>query len=502
MKHFSLFSEPWIPIVENDRKSLKQVFTDSSLNQIGGSATEKIAIFKFLLAIAQCAYTPKNEEEWLAIGSSGLAQKVLSYLRKHEQSFDLYGEKPFMQILGARKATLKPFATIVPEIASGNTTVLTHAQVARHFSDADKAVYLLTLQSFAMGGKKTDNSVVLTPNYKGKLNPKGKPSTGKSGPALEFCGLLHSFVFGDSLWESLWLNLWTEEFLNQDKQRVLYPTGLGTPPWESMPHGEDCPVARSYRESLIGRLIPLSRYCLIEEQQIHLTEGIKYDGYKEGKFDPTAAVMMSNKGPRALWVDPEKRPWRELTALLNQEHNGNGFECQQVQMFLMHRSTLEQVCPDRRVTFWSGGLRVSSNAGEQYVSGTDDYIESAVELGLSYFGRNWFVEFSNQMIELEQRSKQLYGSIQQYQKGMGLADNKAAAFGVNQFWMRSESNCQKLLDACDEDAGTKEQLLSELQNDFYLKACQIYDEICPNTTARQMQCWVKSRPTRRLKRKK
>lgn len=501
MKHFSLFSEPWIPIVGNDRKSLEQVFTDPTLSQIGGRATEKIAIFKFLLAIAQRAYTPKDETDWFKLRPEGLAQAALGYLQKHREAFDLYGEQPFLQMPQVRRAAIKPFATIVPEIASGNTTVLTHGQVARYFSDAEIAVSLLTLQSFALGGKRTDNSVVLSPHYKGKLNHKGKPSTGKSGPSLDFCGLLHSFVLGDTLWESLWLNLWTQDFLNQDKQKALYPLGLGTPPWERMPEGEDCPVAREYRETLIGRLVPLSRYCLVDDQNIYLTEGIKYDGYKEGKFDPTSAVTNTSKGPKTLWVDPEKRPWRELTSLLNQIKDGSHFECQQVQVFSAHCPKLKQELSEKRVSFWSGGLRVSSNAGEQYVSGTDDYIESVVELSLSCFGEYWYAEFSKQMLDLELRAKQLYGCILHYQKTMNLADNKAAALGVNQFWVRSESNCQPLLDACVEEETVKRDLLEKLQKEFYLTACQIYDELCPNMTARQMQAWIKSRPVRLLKAK-
>lgn len=497
MKDFSLFSEPWIPIVGNGRKSLEQLFTDSSIQVVGGCATEKIAVYKLLLGIAQCAYTPKDEQDWFELGPVGLAKAAIEYLRKHQDSFNLYGEKPFLQMPAVKKAAVKPLASIVPEIACGNTTVLTHNQVAGEFSDAEIAVSLLTLQSFAFSGKRTDNSVILTPGYQGKLNPKGKPSSGKSGPSLDFCGLLHSFVLGDNLWESLWLNLWTHEFLNQDKQKALFPCGIGTPPWECMPEGEDCTVARTYKESLLGRLVPLSRYCLIDGQELHLTEGIKYDGYKEGKFDPTSAVMFVPK-PKTLWVDPEKRPWRELTSLLNRADDGKHFECLQLQVFDSHIPMLKRADPEKCVVFWSGGLRVSSNAGEQYVSGTDDYIESEVELPLLSFDEVWYVEFSNQMTKLDARAKQLYGSVLQYQKAMNMADNKTASLASNRFWIGCESLCQSLIDACNE---RDEDQLSKLDRQFYSIACNIYDELCPNSTARQMQAWVRFRPAMQLKNK-
>src|SRR5690606_21966674 len=103
-------------------------------------------------------------------------------------------------------------------------------------------------------GKKTDNSIVLTPGYTGKQNDKGKASSGRPGPSVAHQGLLHTFLISQSLIETLWLNLFT---VQQIEHMKIYSNGVGCPPWEKMPLGEDCDTARQLKESLIGRLIPL-----------------------------------------------------------------------------------------------------------------------------------------------------------------------------------------------------------------------------------------------------
>ena len=76
---FNLVVEPWIPIADVGRVSLRQIFSDPSYRALGGNPIQKIAITKLLLAIAQAAYTPKDNEAWELLGSKGLAQNCLTY---------------------------------------------------------------------------------------------------------------------------------------------------------------------------------------------------------------------------------------------------------------------------------------------------------------------------------------------------------------------------------------------------------------------------------------
>src|SRR5690606_11842483 len=149
----------------------------------------------------------------------------------------------------------------------------------------------------------------------------------------------------------------------------------GAAPWEQMPAGESCVLAEALKSSITGRLIPLSRFCLLAENGLHYSEGIVHLGYKEGVIDPSISVDFSAKDPKAIWTDPEKRPWRLLTALLSffSQTDNKGFDCYQLRLNM--RRAIQRIPV---IGIWSGGLRVSNNAGEQYVSGSDDFVESMI----------------------------------------------------------------------------------------------------------------------------
>ena len=79
--------------------------------------------------------------------------------------------------------------------------------------------------------------------------------------------------------------------------------------------------------------------------------------------------------------------------------HGSGFEC------LNLKQGIRRLGDGRVKQFgiWSGGLKVSSNAGEQYVSGGDDCIESETWLEAKLLSGNddWFILFKKQMEQLE-----------------------------------------------------------------------------------------------------
>jgi CRISPR system Cascade subunit CasA len=153
---FNLIDEPWLPIADVGLVSLKEVFSNTHYRSLGGNPVQKIALMKLLLAIAQAAYTPEDEANWQALRVDGLAQHCLAYLDQWHDRFYLYGEKPFLQMPLVKKAKVQSYGAVQPEIATGNTTVLTQNQQERAYSDAEKALLLVILMSFALGGKKTD----------------------------------------------------------------------------------------------------------------------------------------------------------------------------------------------------------------------------------------------------------------------------------------------------------------------------------------------------------
>jgi len=481
---FNLIDEPWIPIVDVGRVSLKQIFINNTYRALGGNPMQKITLTKLLLAIAQAAYTPIDNAGWSTLGAEGLANNCLNYLNKWHDRFWLYGEKPFLQIPKISVAGVQAFGAVMPEVATGNTTILMESQVEKSLSDADKALLLITLMGFSLGGKKTDNTVVLSKGYQGKFNDKGKPSTSKPGPSVGYKGFLHSFLISESLIQTIWINLFTHEHI---EQLSMFSAGLGTPPWEKMPDGENCEIAQDLKKSLIGRLIPISRFCLLSENGIHYSEGIAHPTYKEeGVVDPSVAFDFSGKDRSVIWVDPEKRPWRYLSALLRfmSQSNSNGFDCFQIKFGL---TRAREYVPSLGV--WAGGIKVSNNAGEQYASGNDDFVESLVILKCDLISQTWYEQLRLEMNELDGLSNVVYNKTLCFFKSQKMEGKKQARLASNLFWQLCERKFQALVNACD-DTNKSKIIRKNIAKCVY----QSYDTFCPNFTARQLDAWAENRP--------
>ena len=482
---FNLVEEPWIPVVGKGLVSLSSVFSDSSLTALGGNPIQKIALTKLLLAIAQTAYTPKDDEDWKNLGADGMAKKSLEYLKDKKDLFWLYGEKPFLQMSGIKSAEEQNLGVVSYYVATGNTTVLTQSQAETFLSDAEKAMLLIQLMGFALGGKKTDNKIVLTAGYLGKFNAKGKASTGKFGPNIGFMGFLHSLLLGMSLQESIWINLLTKEDVIGIR---IFSAGIGDAPWERMPSGEDCEIAQALKNSYMGRLLPISRFIYFTENGLHYSEGILHLGYNEGISDPSIAINYHSKKPKALWVDPEKRPWRQLTSLLAflGSDKKEAFDCLQLRLLIPR-------VKNAIFSFgvWSGGLRVSSNAGEQYVSGSNDFVESEFYLNSKMMDRIWFAKLEKEMEELNQLSKIIYGITISFYSDQKIDGKDFAAQASNLFWQLCERKFQGLINACN---NTSENDLVKMHYVFSSFANKAYDTYCPKETARQLDAWAANRP--------
>jgi CRISPR system Cascade subunit CasA len=201
---------------------------------------------------------------------------------------------------------------------------------------------------------------------------------------------------------------------------------------------------------------------------------------------PSVSVNYSGKDTKVLWVDPEKRPWRFLSAMLSflSQNAPGGFDCLQLRSGLLR--SRRQV---EALGVWSGGLRVSNNAGEQFVSGADDFVESTVMLPLAALGEAWFAVLQQEMSELDGLSKIVYSATWNYGKTLK-ADNKGQAGQAgNLFWQLCERQFQRLVDGCD-DPG---QIL-QLRRIFAGFVSQCYNRFCPNDTSRQLDAWAKNQP--------
>lgn len=475
-KNFNLCKAAWIPISTGKRISLIEAFS-ASHGFLSGSPIQKIAIFKLLLAIGQAVYTPKDEKDWAALTLKGFQKRCVDYLQKWEDRFDLYGEKPFLQ-MSVSKAKVRPFESFDPEKASGNTTLLTQIQSGRDLTDAEKAVMLIQTLSFALGGKKADKAVLLDTNYTGK--------GGRPGPSLGAFGYLHSFALLEGLAESVWLNLLTAEDIREMK---IYPDGVGQAPWEEMPATEDCPVARRLKKSLIGRLVPMSRYCLLTPNGMHYTEGVAHLTPKDGVYDPSMTVKLGTKDLKPILVNPLKRPWRSLTAILSFMASGSIVKDRRDtrQLAVAIRRVTRMPTAYREITIWSGGVRVSFNAGEQFLTGSDDYVESAFGIAPDALTEVWFLRFVNEMDKLDGQAKSLYGAVKGYFEDLKVKGDARADLAVRQLWMDAEADFQRLVDAC----GQGEEALEEIRRRNQQRFMTVFSSACPHGTPRQLLAWTK-----------
>lgn len=304
-----------------------------------------------MLAISQAAYTPKDDEDWGELGYQGLAKKCVSYLDKWQDRFYLYGDKPFLQmpevatLISARKETQKLKAKtkqeilevelkahpksfgagFYPDLPTENNTMLSHTLFEKTLSDADKAIFVLLTMNFAFGGKRVESDLT---NLSGKIY--GSKYSAKSSPSLgNYVGYLHSYLKGENVQSMLWLNLLTKEQIDGNK---YWMEGLGVAPWECMPKSEICEVGENLKKSYMGCLIAMSRFVLLVDKGIYYLDGIQYPSHKEGWKEPSMAIKIHSNHTKVLWLEPNKRPWRELTSLLSfiNTNSQSEFDCQHI----------------------------------------------------------------------------------------------------------------------------------------------------------------------------
>jgi len=482
---FNLVDEPWIPINDHPRISLRELFRTPGLKSVYGNAIQKLALLKLFLAIAQRAYTPSDDQDWQVLGSLGLASKCLEYLEANKGLFWLYGEKPFLQKPDlAEKKTIKgkpiPISVLgrdyMPDLPSENDSILFESQQEQTLSDAEKAVFIVTLMNYSLGGKRVAKDVASwTEGYSGKTtSAKGAPSIGN------YEGYLNSHILGESILDTVWLNLFTK---TQLEKYPYWKQDMLIPPWEEMPAGEDDRVARRLKKSFMSTLCALSRFVLLKDGGIIYVEGLQYPSHKDGWREPFMTYTTEGK---ILWCNPSKKPWRNLTALLSTSFNGSNssFDCPQISLFLLRARKARDT-----IGIWSGGLKVRATAGDMSVKQTDDYIDTELFLKTKDLGEPWFASLENEMLGLDQLSKSLWSSMNRYYEDLGSKRSPIINKAQEMFWELCERHAQMLVFLCDD-----QHKMQTLRCTFAGYANQAYNKYCPNDSSRQMIAWARHTP--------
>ncbi len=483
---FNLVDEPWIPVVgEAEKRSLMGIFTAPAPAGLSGNAVDKIVILRLLLSIVQASVKIPDEEAYQNLSEEKIAENARKYLDEHRHLFDIYDkEKPFLQFPQlAEKGEVDSCSSLSVCVATGNKTVLTRWNCEQPLPHAEKAVLLLRSTCFACGGKKYDSSLVLSPGY-----VKGK--TGKGGTLLGSYGYLHSYLVGTDLWQTIYWNLLTEEDI---KSIGVFSSGTGLPAWEKMPAGEMDARAEEYKNSYQGNLLPLDKFILLADGGLIKTDGISYVANSNAVSDPAITTFLSGNVMKFLWTRTEKRPWRELSALLGfvkiQKEKGS------VPPYFLSFGLQKKHKTDW-LSFWVGGVAVSSNSGEQYLSGTDDYVESEFHVYTPYLGYQQMETYEDMMHQVENTSKWLSDAVAAYFKIMNDdSGSEWASRAKEKFWekMEAEHHSDKIL-GLSFSAGATEEARREEVETWRELVFGIYDEFCPNETARQIEAWAKANP--------
>ncbi len=489
---FSLIDSPWIPVTGEAPASLADIFSRPH-SGLGGSVLQKIALLKFLLAICQAACTPENDEEWQALGQSGLALACKSYLEKWHDHFYLHGSSPFLQYPQVASAKSKSYGVLMPEVVNDNSLVIFQTQIppeSCQVSDSTRALLLVTQMACCLGGKQTDKNLSLTPGL--------ARGCGRYGPALGQRGYLHSFFHGSSVLETLWFNLLTREDIAQEK---IWTQGVGIPPWEKMPAGEEDETARELSASLMGRLVPMARFVFLDDA-VHQIDGIRHPDVLDGAADPSMTVNFSLKKARALNADPERRPWRSLTSILGFiSSDSDGFVCRQLQWGSKRVRTLKG-----NFSIWCGGIRLTDKSGEQFATGGDDVVESELLLPAGIFDGDespWFDRLSAEMKRMEQIATYLSGATVAYWMEFIREHKKDSAkklcyqFAKNAcsiFWQKAEREFPALSLACTDYSSAGQEQRNQILKRLAACAREAYRAICPQTTARQLAAHIRHFP--------
>lgn len=507
---YNLVDEPWIPVVGKGRVGLRQIFADDSISALGGNPIEKIAVFKLLLAIAQSAYTPEDEDDWKKLGCKGLQVKVDTYLTEHYDCFWLYGEKPFLQMpivkekalllkkIEKREASKIGSGNFADIMAENNTLVSENDKKDISSNDAGKALFLICIMNFAFYGKQPNQDIIVSDSL------QKKNSIAKPGASLGFNNFLHTFGLLSGVSNSIYFNLLTLSKVDELK----WLTGkVGIPYWEKMPVSENDLDSLKSQETLLGRLLPMSRFVCYTNSGIFFTEGFIYHYSKKERksglqiidwIENSISWFYEGSELKTLNASVEKKPWRMLSSLLTLNKSANIYTNIGLNLFLDRVSNAGE-----NFSVWSGGLDVSGDAFGKKIKNTDDYVESEVQLTSSIFDEAsaFYSNLLACMDVLEKIfSKILYSSILKYFSDLNMKGDDFTKDAISAFWLDCEKYFQRIVDACQiENTEERKQILEKIEDQIWKCVQRIYDQYCPNQTARQLEAWAKNKPLRKRK---
>lgn len=487
-RSFNLVDEPWIPVVDAAgaafKVGLRELFERSEeLVDLAVGTLERITLYRLLICIAQRALDgPKDEDDWLE-AEGKLVAASLAYLDDWRDRFDLWGERPFLQVKelqanGRTKTDKLDFG-----LASGNNNTL-FDQAATEAGRAHEpdwlARNLLVYLAFSPGGR------IGVATINGRETDGGGSSS--NAPCVENC-MLFALVKGANIRQTI---AWNMTAFNK---LAYFPAGVDKPVWEfDEPFAED--AKKTLGNSWLGRLTPMARFVRLEEdgRNMILANGVKYSQlFEDAVREPMATVLTDKKKEwRYARVDPERKPWRQLGAMLTRSVDGSGgpFALQNIAKFAASSSA------DEYFSVWVGGLATD----KAKVIDTASWNVEIPWCYLSDEGVNDALKTYEVGVKAsELAEKRLAGAVKTYCDSLSVEaqkewDKKTSLLvqAKNRFWTALERRVDELVEEASRYVLTQwMKTLKEVMQDAYEKTCA-------RRTARQIQAFAEGSRILRL----
>jgi CRISPR system Cascade subunit CasA len=289
-----------------------------------------------------------------------------------------------------------------------------------------------------------------------------------------------SIIRGNTLLATIHFNLVTRQML------AIEP--FGVPIWDHFPDGQLGKLAEENVRSYLGRLTPLSRAILLNQdsRRMTLANGLSYLKMPESR-DSMATVIVRGQGNNErhgyLNINLEKNPWRELTAVLTASHRqqiGSAYA-------LAHLLEVEQGCFD----LWVGGL--VADKGKLI-----DAAEWVFAIPAHLLQARPLATYENGIQAANQGGESLRAAVKEYcageKAGLKLDPGVYTAKAIPIYWSLLDARCLELIELANAEAGLEP----------WRKRCRqamtgAYEQACPHTTARQIEAFVAGRKRLYLK---
>ncbi len=498
----NLTVDPWIPAVRADGArslfSLHDLFARAhELRDLAVKPHERIALMRLLLCVTQAALDgPEDEDDWEECRDR-IQPRAKEYLDKWRAKFELFGDgERFLQAENLKTEKKSGEKTSVSKLdlalASGNNaTLFDNASGEDRKIDAGRlAVNLLSFLCF------TPSEIVGAGDFDGTSVPK---RTGRQGPCAA-SSLVHTFVLGATVLETLWLNLF-------DREMVLYTYGTrgwGKPIWEESVHLKSSESIENATLSYLGRLVPISRLVKLDEdcQYISLADGpLEYrllDDPKKPQVivfrEPHSTVLSNDDQPGFIRGDVSKSLWRELGAVIT-KRKGERSEAE-------GPIALSRRPRDRSVTVWMGSLISTKDKGivdavegaysvspqllsdwgpAFYESGLREANTQAGQLGGDYGACARYLHALSHPTLGEEEFNSAIGKLRRGEK-QHLRNQLHRAEML--FWTHLESQKRILLN------GAEDADLETWKKAVRAAAVDAYEQSCPRQTPRQIQAYA------------